>query len=111
MAPAVLSQWALELQRKPLHRQIDEVVNGAGDDNDDGDSDDDGEVTVVLKSVRAMGVEISVAIARCPEHKSLESPRLHGLDMLQHNILDLGQHKSLVVIRHGDPLRKIGRIS
>ncbi len=45
-----------------------------------------------------------------PEHKSLESPRLHSLDMLQHNILILEQHKNLVVTRHGDPFRKTGRI-
>lgn len=43
-------------------------------------------------------------------HKSLESLRLHSLDMLQQNILILGQHENLVVTRHGHPFRKTGRI-
>ena len=67
-------------------------------------------VTVVLEAVKAVGVEISVGIAPGPEHKSLESPRLHSLDMLQQNILILEQHENLVATRHGDPFRKTGRI-
>jgi len=57
-----------------------------------------------------VGDEISVGIAPGPEHKSLESPRLHILDMIQQNILGLEQHENLVVIRYGDPFRKTGRI-
>ena len=54
--------------------------------------------------------DLSVAIAPSSEHESLESPRLHSLDMIQHDILILEQHKNLVVIRHGDPFRKTGRL-
>ena len=56
------------------------------------------------------GIEISVAIAAGPGHKSLESPRLYSLDVLQQNSLILEQRKNLVVIRHGDPFRKTGRV-
>ena len=56
------------------------------------------------------GIEISVAIAAGPGHKSLESPRPYSLDILQQDILILKQHKNLVVIHHGDPFRKTGRI-
>jgi len=96
---------------RPLHRQLGAIVHGGGDDNDDGDvndndtaddGEDDGGVDPHLL--------LSVGIAPGPEHKSLESPRLHSLDMLQHHILILGQHKNLVVTHHGDPFRKIGRI-
>jgi hypothetical protein len=45
-----------------------------------------------------------------PDHKSLESPRLHSLDILQHDILILKQHENLVVMRYGDTFRKTGRI-
>ena len=50
-----------------------------GDDKDDG-------------GVEGDGGEISVGIVSGAEHKSLESPRLHSLDMLQQNIIVLGQH-------------------
>ena len=63
----------------------------------------------VLEAVKAAGLELR-RYASGSEHKSLESPRLHSLDMLQQNILDLEQHENLVVIRHGDPFRKTGRI-
>ena len=50
-------------------------------------------MTVVLvEAVEGRGVEISVALAPGLEHKSLESHRLHSLDMLQQDILILEQH-------------------
>jgi len=39
-------------------------------------------MTVVVEALKSVGVEIPVAIASGPEHKSLESTRLHSLDML-----------------------------
>jgi hypothetical protein len=45
-----------------------------------------------------------------PEHESLEKPRLHSLGMIQHDILISEQHEKLVLMRHGDPFRKTGRI-
>jgi len=65
---------------------------------------------VLLEAVKAVGVEDLRRLAPRPEHKSLESPRLHSLDMLQQNILILGQHENLGATRHGDPFRKTGRI-
>jgi hypothetical protein len=67
-------------------------------------------VKMTVGAVKAVGVEISVAIAPGLGHKSLESPRLHSLDMLQQNMLVLEQHETLVVIPYGDPFRKTGRI-
>ena len=45
-----------------------------------------------------------------PEHESLENPRPHSLGMIQHDILISEQHEKLVLMRHGDPFRKTGRI-
>ena len=67
-------------------------------------------VAVEVEVAKAVRVEISVAKTPGQKHKTLESPRPHSLDVLQQNSLILEQHKNLVVIRHGDPFRKTGRI-
>ena len=84
------------------------------DDNDDADvNDDDGDGEDEGRGRDSEGseggsVEISVVIAPGPEHKSLESPRPHILDMIQQNSLILERHENLVVIRHDNPSEKTG---
>ena len=67
-------------------------------------------ISIITIQIFAYALEISVAITLAPEQKSLESPRPYSLDVIQQNSLVLEQHKNLVVIRHGDPFRKTGRI-
>jgi hypothetical protein len=67
-------------------------------------------ITVAVEVAKAVRVEISVAITPSQKHKTLEIPRLHSLDVIQQNSLILEQRKNLVVIRHGDPIRKTGRV-
>lgn len=86
------------------------TVTPMNDDADDGEDDGGGGGSGGTEGTEGGGVGISVAIAPGPEHKSLESTRPHSLDMLQQDILILKQHENLVVIRHGDPFRKTGRI-